>query len=101
MFTPITGSQLALNARQRPEISVTYRVALAGVTALITMIALLMAVVDWRHNDFAHMSVSRGYLLGIAAFVLFSTMLKIHLRVWRGSARSTTLSTSCTAYRST
>lgn len=70
----------------RSAISVMYRVALAGVTALITMIALLMAAVDWRHNDFAHMPVSPGYLLGIAAFVLFSTMLKIRLRVlaWLG-----------------
>ncbi|MFM0395372.1 acyltransferase family protein [Paraburkholderia phytofirmans] len=70
----------------RSQVSVTYRVALVGVTALIAVIALLMAAIDWRHNDVAHMSVAFGYLLGIAAFALFSTVLKVHLRVfaWLG-----------------
>lgn len=70
----------------RSQVSVSYRVALVGVTALVAGIALLMAVIDWRHHDFSHMSVSFGYLLGIGAFALLSTLLKIHLRVfaWLG-----------------
>lgn len=70
----------------RSQICVTYRVALVGVTTLIAGVALLMAAIDWHRHDVTHMSVSLGYLLGIGAFALFSTALKIHLRVfaWLG-----------------
>lgn len=84
--TPLERVTFRWARGERSQVSVTYRVALVGVTALIAAVALLMAAIDWLHNDVAHMSVSLGYLLGIAAFALFSTALKIHLRMfaWLG-----------------
>lgn len=84
--TPLQRVTFRWGPGERSRVSVTYRLALIGVTALIAGVALLMAALDWRHHDTSHLSVSLGYLLGIGAFVLFSTLLKIHLRVfaWLG-----------------
>lgn len=70
----------------RSRASLTYRAALGMLTALIVGIALLMAALDWRHHDTVHVSASLGYVVGITAFALFATVLKIHLRVfaWLG-----------------
>ncbi|KAG0164655.1 hypothetical protein DFQ28_010979 [Apophysomyces sp. BC1034] len=67
-------------------LSMTYRGAFITLTALIVLIAVTMAVYDLRRHDYAHVSSSIGYLVGIALFVSFSTVLKIHHRslAWLG-----------------
>jgi peptidoglycan/LPS O-acetylase OafA/YrhL len=64
----------------------TYRAAVAWLTALIVAIALLMALVNWRHGDRAHVSTSLGYVAGLALFIAFATVLKLRSRflAWLG-----------------
>jgi peptidoglycan/LPS O-acetylase OafA/YrhL len=68
------------------SISMSYRAALGGVTAILVGIALLMAALDLHQHDMLHLSASIGYLVGIAAFILFASVMKIHLRLfaWLG-----------------
>ncbi|MCG1042557.1 acyltransferase [Mycetohabitans sp. B8] len=66
--------------------SVTYRGALVMLTALIALIAITMTLYDLHRHDYAHVSSSIGYLVGIALFISFTTVLKVHYRpfVWLG-----------------
>lgn len=64
----------------------SYRIALVGLTAMLVAVALLMAALDLHKHDMEHLSASIGYVVGIGAFILFATVVKIHLRLfaWLG-----------------
>jgi peptidoglycan/LPS O-acetylase OafA/YrhL len=66
--------------------SLSYRAAVALLTGLLVVIALLMAAVNWRHGDLAHVSTSLGYVAGLALFIVFATVLKLRSRflAWLG-----------------
>lgn len=68
------------------SISMSYRTALVGLTAMLVAVALLMAALDLHKHDMEHLSASIGYVVGIGAFILFATVVKIHLRLfaWLG-----------------
>jgi peptidoglycan/LPS O-acetylase OafA/YrhL len=74
----------ALGGRLR--YALTYRAAVAALSVLIGCIALLMAALDWHHRDVTHFSSSLGYLVGLATFALFATVLRIRARLiaWLG-----------------
>lgn len=65
---------------------ITYRAAVVLLTALLVLVALSMAVVNWRHGDLAHVSTSLGYVAGLALFIAFATVLKLRSRflAWLG-----------------
>jgi peptidoglycan/LPS O-acetylase OafA/YrhL len=67
-------------------IALSYRAALGVVSAVLIGIALLMAALDLRSGDMVHLSASLGYVVGIALFVLFASVAKIHFRplAWTG-----------------
>lgn len=68
------------------SISMSYRTALAALTAMLLGVSLLMAALDLHKHDIVHLSASLGYVVGIGAFILFASVLKIHLRLfaWLG-----------------
>lgn len=68
------------------SVSLSYRAALAVVTTVVVGIAVLMAAMDLRSGDTVHLSASLGYVVGIALFVLFASVAKIHFRpfAWAG-----------------
>jgi peptidoglycan/LPS O-acetylase OafA/YrhL len=67
------------------EISVSYRAAVVALAAMIVLIAIMMAAYYWRRHD-DHVSTSLAYVSGIAAFLIFATVLKIRMRLfaWLG-----------------
>lgn len=68
------------------SLSMSYRTALAALTAMLLGISLLMAALDLHKHDMVHLSASIGYVVGIGAFILFASVMKIHLRLfaWLG-----------------
>jgi peptidoglycan/LPS O-acetylase OafA/YrhL len=68
------------------EFAMSYRSALTALTVMLVGISLLMAALDLHKHDMVHLSASLGYVVGIGAFILFASVLKIHLRLfaWLG-----------------
>ncbi|MCF7696033.1 acyltransferase [Mycetohabitans sp. B2] len=64
--------------RSIPALSMTYRGVLIALTTLIALIAVAIAIYTLRRHDYAHVSSSIGYLVGIALFASFATLFKIH-----------------------
>jgi peptidoglycan/LPS O-acetylase OafA/YrhL len=66
--------------------SMSYRAALASLTAMLLGVALLMAALDLHKHDMEHVSAMVGYVVGIGAFIVFASVWKIHLRLfaWLG-----------------
>lgn len=62
--------------------SLSHRAAFAAVTAAVAGVAVLMAGIDLLHRDFAHVSASIGYLLGMLAFLVFATVIRIRAQVF-------------------
>ncbi len=58
----------------------SYRAAVVVLTAMIVVLALLMAAINWRHQDPVHFSASLGYAMGIALFNVLATVLKLRAR---------------------
>jgi peptidoglycan/LPS O-acetylase OafA/YrhL len=79
---------LLIGPRRRsiPAVSMTYRGVLIALTTLIALIAVAIAIYTLRRHDYAHVSSSIGYLVGIALFASFATLFKIHHRsfAWLG-----------------
>lgn len=67
-------------------ISITYRSAVACVTIPVVGIALVGAISDWRHHNMFHLPISLAYMIGIAAFAILATLLKLRIRMlsWLG-----------------
>ena len=65
---------------RRIRVTSTYRRTTVALALLLVVIALLMAIVDWRHHDYAHVSTSFAYVLAIIAFVALATVMKIRAR---------------------
>lgn len=82
------GARLVVwpHKRTAPGSSMSYGGMFVALTALIVLIAVAMAVYDLRRHDYAHVSSSIGYLVGIALFISFATVFKIHHRLfaWLG-----------------
>ncbi|MFJ1209285.1 acyltransferase family protein [Burkholderia pyrrocinia] len=68
------------------HISITYRSAVACVTIPVVGIALVGAISDWRHHNMFHLPISLAYMIGIAAFAILATLLKLRIRMlsWLG-----------------
>lgn len=64
----------------------TYRAALAYVTIAVVGVALAGAIDDWRHHNAFHLPISLAYMIGIAAFAMLATVLKLRNRplAWIG-----------------
>lgn len=67
-------------------ISMSYRTALVALTVMLVGVSLLMGALDLYKHDLVHLSASIGYVVGIAGFILFAGVVKIHLRLfaWLG-----------------
>ncbi|SCZ22675.1 Peptidoglycan/LPS O-acetylase OafA/YrhL, contains acyltransferase and SGNH-hydrolase domains [Burkholderia vietnamiensis] len=68
------------------RLSMTYRAALAYVTITVVGVALAGAIDDWRHHNAFHLPISLAYMIGIAAFAMLATVLKLRNRplAWIG-----------------
>ncbi|CAG9231755.1 acyltransferase family protein [Burkholderia vietnamiensis] len=68
------------------RLSMTYRAALAYVTIAVVGVALAGAIDDWRHHNAFHLPISLAYIIGIAAFAMLATVLKLRNRplAWIG-----------------
>ncbi|HDR8972177.1 TPA: acyltransferase [Burkholderia vietnamiensis] len=68
------------------RLSMTYRAALAYVTIAVVGVALAGAIDDWRHHNAFHLPISLAYMIGIAAFAMLATVLKLRNRplAWIG-----------------
>ncbi|KVF08384.1 acyltransferase [Burkholderia vietnamiensis] len=68
------------------RLSMTYRAALAYVTIAVVGVALAGAIDDWRHHNAFHLPISLAYVIGIAAFAMLATVLKLRNRplAWIG-----------------
>ncbi|RQR48771.1 acyltransferase [Burkholderia sp. Bp9126] len=70
----------------RWSITMSYRAAFTSMTTVIVEIAMLMIGVDLLRHDLVHVSVSIGYIFGIATFLLLATVMRIRARffAWVG-----------------
>lgn len=68
------------------RLSMTYRAALAYVTIAVVGVALAGTIDDWRHHNAFHLPISLAYMIGIAAFAMLATVLKLRNRplAWIG-----------------
>ncbi len=68
------------------RLSMTYGAALAYVTIAVVGVALAGAIDDWRHHNAFHLPISLAYMIGIAAFAMLATVLKLRNRplAWIG-----------------
>jgi peptidoglycan/LPS O-acetylase OafA/YrhL len=76
----------ATSQNGKRAISMSHRTAVATLTMMLMGVALLMAALDLHRLDMEHVSASIGYVVGIGAFILFTSVLKIRLRLfgWLG-----------------
>ncbi|KVD05564.1 acyltransferase [Burkholderia ubonensis] len=74
---PQASVMLRIRRKPRGSMSMSNRAAFTAVTTIVIGIAILMAGFDLFRHDLSHVSASIGYIVGIAAFLLFATVLPV------------------------
>ena len=83
---PHASVTLGIRRMPRWSVSMSNRAAFAAMTAIVVGIAVLMAGFDLLRHDLSHVSASIGYIVGIATFLLFATVMPVRARffAWIG-----------------